>query len=213
MCEFTAKKIIKKASNYFTGKNMSDLRHPLLMERFPHAFKPAHCPVCGKYLSNSERRPAGMATRSMCAECYERLVAKGISYDCFMCGNPLPNSKIRVQGENIREISEHIHDEHCINYWTVIHNVAVSEPGRESIFTELPEHTQSNMPFESHFNKPQIQYQIPGYTQKSIPNGDFSMAAGMQNKIIEKVLAETHKKNTAQLPHTKTYKGKPIRTL
>ncbi len=190
MCEFTDKKYIKKATDYFTGKNINDIRHPLLMRRFPHAFEPAHCPVCGTYLSLHERRPFGRATRSMCAECYEILVTDGTSYSCFLCGRTLPEYKIRVQRHNIREIREHIHDEACLEYWTVIHNIAVNEPDATPDIKLIPEHTQSGIPFEDFINQRQI--------------GD---------RIIDADHVKIPRRNALQVPLTNSYKGKPVKFL
>jgi len=154
MCEFTNKKHVRRAVSHFEENNIKDPRHPVVMERFPHAFQPGYCPKCGKYLTRGERKPSGRATRSMCFRCYNRLVAEKINYECLLCGGDLPDNKIYSQQDNVREIKEHLHDDPCVYYWTLIHNVAVTEPERKR-FKLLPEHTHSETGFESFFNKPQ----------------------------------------------------------
>ena len=86
------------------------------------------CPVCGWDLEHWERRPAGKATRSLCKEDYERLIARTVNYDCFVCGSPLESPKVSAQRRDLREVQNHIHDGQCNNTWTLIHNVSVGEP-------------------------------------------------------------------------------------
>ena len=162
MCEFTDKKHFKRAMKFFHNNNISDPRHPEIMKRFAHAFEPSHCPVCGDYLSERERRPNGLSTRSMCSRCYEALIENSISYDCFLCGGRLPDSKIQAQRSNIREISEHIHDDNCFEYWTVMHNTVVDGPSKPKIPVLIPRRTPSSLLLKEPMdNRLQIEYSNP----------------------------------------------------
>ena len=140
MCEFTDNKHKMSALNFFNTLPNSNMVFGMVRQRLPNAFNPAHCAVCGKYLSEKERRPRGRATRSMCVGCYENNIANHINYSCFLCGMALPEDKVQAQRGNRRELKHHIHDSVCVPLWTIIHNVAVAEPDIVPQFKQLPHH-------------------------------------------------------------------------
>ena len=129
----------KKALSFFQKrKYQTTLSLPHLEKRFPKAFLPGQCPVCGVSLSSTDMRPKGRASRCMCVSCYGKLIAEKINTDCFVCGDRLDHDKIKEQLDNPREIVEHIHDGECWSIWTIIHNIVLGE--RDVIETlSLPE--------------------------------------------------------------------------
>ena len=127
MCEFTSSNNKRKALDFFRHNQFADMNIDGLSERFPYALQEGHCPKCGRYLEDFERRPPGRATRSMCLDDYEYWVAYKTSYECFVCDRPLPDEKIHAQRRDIRELKHRLHDGTCTHIWTIIHNVSVGE--------------------------------------------------------------------------------------
>jgi len=149
MCEFTSWINKKMALRFVSNCDANDLNIHGLSERFPYALQENRCPKCGRYLEDFERRPLGRATRSMCLEHYENLITNNFSYECIVCGRPLPDEKRSTQHRNNREVKHHLHDGPCTHIWTITHNVSVGEPdmvrrfGKKvhRVFTiELPDH-------------------------------------------------------------------------
>ncbi len=130
MCEFASNKMKQPAMDHFSTYPKHTIRvvFSRLRENFPRSWHLGQCPVCGKILSNQEKRPTGKCTRSMCGPCYERLIAGRTKYDCFLCGVNLPEEKIMEQMKNPREIRAHMHENICVHAWTIIHNIALAEP-------------------------------------------------------------------------------------
>ena len=127
MCEFSDMNHMSSAMNFFRGRAPQEVFPEQLRRRFPYAFQKGRCPKCGTYLSIKERIPRGRATRSMCHEDYNQLIAYRMDQDCFLCGNSLPHDKFKAQKQNPREVKHHLHDRACFHCWTLIHNVAVAE--------------------------------------------------------------------------------------
>jgi hypothetical protein len=100
---------------------------PDFMERFQHAFQPSRCPVDGVFLTKSQMRPSGRATRCMCYKDYKRLIVDQPKRHCFICSDPLPDSKIEEQLQNTREIRAHMHEGECWSWWTIVHNVVLGD--------------------------------------------------------------------------------------
>lgn len=200
MCEFTDSEHINKAINYFRNRNPYELLNPFIKSRFPYAFQKGRCPVCGYYLSDSEHRPSGRATRSMCKGCYEELIANKINYYCFVCGRPLVDKKIRKQKGNPREIQYHIDDGYCINAWTIIHNVAVVSP-------DCPVPAQN-------FSQP---INIPEFDIKALSSRNFLSDALIfsHRSLPDQAICSNQNNGLGNFAKfvSRTYKGKPIRNI
>jgi hypothetical protein len=150
MCEFTSRKSKKDAYRFFRNNGFRiNVPISVLKSRFPYAFQPEQCPVCGCRLSAREMRPPGRATRCMCIYDYEQLIASSINESCFICGRPLPSRKIEKQLENPREIEHHMDDQDCRHLWTLLHNVVLNEFGipspRELTFQHRDRITQDRL--------------------------------------------------------------------
>lgn len=128
MCEYTDKEHRKKGLKFLRNNHPQNILNTHIKRRFPYSLRRGCCPVCGYHLSHLERWPPGRASRSMCVSCYEELIVNRINHNCFVCGRPLSNRKIKKQMNNPREIQFHIEDGYCENLWTIIHNIAVGEP-------------------------------------------------------------------------------------
>jgi len=120
MCEFTQR--IIQLQPTMSGRFINDLFPMNFRPRYQYQLvKEGHCPERGKILSFEDRRPAGRATRSLCAQCYTDLIEKTINYNCFICGRLLPKYKVKAQMQDSREISNHIDDGYCLDYFTLVH--------------------------------------------------------------------------------------------
>ncbi|MCB2141208.1 hypothetical protein KQH27_00705, partial [bacterium] len=120
MCEFTQRILgLKRA---MSGKSLNDLFPMNFLPRFQYQFvQEGHCPECGMILPFDYLRPIVRTTRSLCDGCYTDLIANTINYNCFICGRSLPKHKVRAQKKNRREISYHIDDGYCLDYFTLVH--------------------------------------------------------------------------------------------
>jgi hypothetical protein len=195
MCEFTDAAHKKAALQYFSAFP-EKVFNPILLERFPFAFQQGRCPVCGAFLESHERRPQGRATRSMCSYDYENLIVNGINSSCLLCVGLLAESKVRDQYRQPREVTHHLHEGECMNLWTLIHNVSVSEPdvvGRLA----LPTGTNGYLP------APGNTFQLPFSTQ--------SLQEGSTN--LGEIMLVPVKKSFEAFPTKVTHRGKRIRYI
>lgn len=134
MCEFCNSNFRNSALDCVKSLTPDAVINSLKIEQFPYVLQPGHCPVCGKYLPEDQRKPIGKATRSMCRTDYQNLIASHINKNCFICRKPLPVEKVFGQVRNKREIKHHIHDGQCMHAWTIIHNIAVGDPQMSALF-------------------------------------------------------------------------------
>jgi hypothetical protein len=117
MCEFTQKIIgLKRA---MSGNSVIPIN---FRPRYQYQnVQEEHCPECGIKLPLEFRRPSGRTTRSLCEWCYTSLIANTINYYCFICRQRLPEYKVHAQMKKQREISHHIDDGYCLDYFTLVH--------------------------------------------------------------------------------------------
>jgi hypothetical protein len=146
MCEFTDNQHKTATLNFIGDKSIEEVVPPNVQNKFRYFLQQGHCPRCGKVLSRSERKPSGRATRSMCVECYDRLITSHISNNCFLCDMGLPDSKINAQKKEPREVTHRLHDGACTHSWTLIHNVAVEEPDTINQAAQLPHQNPLALP-------------------------------------------------------------------
>ena len=188
MCEFADSYHKSRAIQYFRGRTIQNALPPGFFGRFPFALTAEGCcPTCGKYLEYWERRPAGRATRSMCAQDYENVIAKRIDGNCFVCGLQLQNHKVQAQYRNPREVEHHIHDGNCNMIWTVVHNVAIGEPFGDS--RPLDDGSGNDDFIDAEFN-----------SMPTLPLRPAPRALPAPGQRLPNLFQRTHK-------------GKPVRTL
>ena len=149
MCEFTEPGRLNSAMNHFARNPNSGLIR-YVQRRFPYAFRPGCCPVCGQFLEDWQRMPVGRATRSMCEGDYLNQIAYSMSGACFVCRRALPGDKLASIRRNSREVAHHIHDGECMHMWTLIHNFSVRPPDmaydHDPGFIELPPSARTATP-------------------------------------------------------------------
>jgi len=85
------------------------------------------CPYCGREMLPDELRPPGRTTRSICPQCYDRLIDVVPVEKCIICRGQLPHAKTQSQQVNRREIAHYMHENSCRDYFTLIHSAVVGE--------------------------------------------------------------------------------------
>ena len=195
MCEFTDEVHKTQALSYFASFP-DRLYNPLVLERFPYAFQRGRCPVCGRPLELSERRPPGRATRSMCSYDYHNLIASRIDDSCFVCGGTLAEVKVREQYRQPREVTHHLHEGECTNLWTLIHNVSVSEP---DIVNRLSAPTRAS----GYLPPPANDFQLP-FSAQSLQDSSIN---------LDQIVLVPVRKALEPFPPKLTHRGKRIRYI
>ena len=138
MCEFTSR--ILELEKAMSGRFVNDLFPMHVSNRYPYqVVQEGQCLECSRTLWDKDRRPSGRATRSLCDWCYTNLIANTINHNCFICGQLLPDFKVRDQKINRREISHHIDDGYCLDYFTLVHCKVVGGVNMTFLGNEQPE--------------------------------------------------------------------------
>jgi hypothetical protein len=223
MCEFRDWQYKGPAMTYFANASLRELLPPNIRARFPYALQEGCCPVCGRYREYRERIPESRASRSMCREHYESLVAHTITSSCLVCGRTLPDKKIRAQQQNRREVANHIHEGECLYRWAIIHDVAVGDLEVTAVFARHGIQARDYQPFvanaeygpvdnghfiEAEFDDPAIK-QLPQYPQALPSSRPKALPPPPELARLQQSIGELSDSGAGR----STYKGKAVKHI